>query len=84
MDGPDRHIGDAWHDRPSLVMAGLFALAMIPLSMTPVLPLIDFYNHRGALLRAGASLTFQLSETGNGAYNPSRRPDCRTNGTNTS
>jgi hypothetical protein len=31
--------------RPGLVMAGLFALAMIPVLVTPVLPLIDFYNH---------------------------------------
>jgi hypothetical protein len=27
------------------IAAGLFALAMIPLFTTPVLPLIDFYNH---------------------------------------
>ena len=45
VDGPDRHLGGAWHNRPGLVVAGLFALAMIPLLATPVLPLIDFYNH---------------------------------------
>jgi hypothetical protein len=28
-----------------LVMAGLFVVAMLPLAVTPVLPLIDFYDH---------------------------------------
>ncbi len=28
-----------------LILAGLFAVAMIPVLVTPVLPLIDFYNH---------------------------------------
>lgn len=28
-----------------LVMAGLFVVAMLPLMVTPVLPLIDFYDH---------------------------------------
>jgi hypothetical protein len=38
--------------------AGLFALAMLPLLATPVLPLIDFYNHLGrffVLSRIGGS-----------------------------
>ena len=30
---------------PLLVMAGMFVAAMAPLLATPVLPLIDFYNH---------------------------------------
>lgn len=30
---------------PPLAMAGMFALALLPLLATPVLPLIDFYNH---------------------------------------
>ena len=30
---------------PRMIMAGLFALGMVPLLVTPVLPLIDFYNH---------------------------------------
>src|SRR3569623_712503 len=28
-----------------LVMAGLFVVAMVPVMVTPVLPLIDHYNH---------------------------------------
>jgi hypothetical protein len=30
---------------PPLAMAGMFVIAMLPLLATPVLPLIDFYNH---------------------------------------
>ena len=30
---------------PRLVMAGLFGVALIPMLVTPVMPLIDFYNH---------------------------------------
>ncbi|HXS06726.1 MAG TPA: hypothetical protein VN723_08060 [Rhizomicrobium sp.] len=30
---------------PPLLMAGMFAIAMLPLLAAPVLPLIDFYNH---------------------------------------
>jgi hypothetical protein len=30
---------------PRLLMAGLFVVAMMPLMVTPVLPLIDFYDH---------------------------------------
>lgn len=49
-DGPDRGAGAAGRrcpglGHPGLIRAGLFALAMIPLLATPVLPLIDFYNH---------------------------------------
>jgi hypothetical protein len=32
-------------DHPRLIMAGLFLVAMVPLMATPVLPLIDFYDH---------------------------------------
>lgn len=34
-----------WLIDPPLAMAGLFVLALVPLLVTPVLPLIDFYNH---------------------------------------
>ena len=30
---------------PRMIMAGLLALGLVPLLATPVLPLIDFYNH---------------------------------------
>jgi hypothetical protein len=30
---------------PCIAMAGLFLVSMIPLAVTPILPLIDFYNH---------------------------------------
>ena len=43
---PQRVTKPSWPtDHPRLVMAGLFLVAMVPLMVTPVLPLIDFYDH---------------------------------------
>ena len=53
-DHPEKERGG----RLAYAAAGLFILAMLPLLATPVLPLIDFYNHLArffVLSRIGAS-----------------------------
>lgn len=42
---PVRNLARNISAHPRSAMVGLFALGLIPLLVTPVLPLIDFYNH---------------------------------------
>lgn len=50
VQGEQRATEPSWlAAHPRLVMAGLFLAAMMPLLVTPVLPLIDFYDHLARL-----------------------------------
>jgi hypothetical protein len=64
MHGPERVTKPSWLvGHRHLVMAGLLVVAIVPLLATPVLPLIDFYDHLArfyVLAHVGSSSLLQL------------------------